>query len=140
MGEFFQLQDLVVKYREDANIDFRLYLVPDLGNEGELFAVRGAHCAAKYNRFWDMVVELHRSDTLSKREVDITGQGLGLPVVEYRNCLDGSDNEEQIGKDLAYAQQKGISFKPTILVNGTVMIGAQPLENIDREIHKHLSE
>lgn len=134
------LPDLFNKYSSHEGVDFHLYLIPDTNNEGEFSAVRGSHCASKHERFWDMVLELHRTGTLSQREVDLTGQTLELPLLDFRNCLKSEEFDAQIQKDISYAQQKGVLEKPTIIVNGTMMLGAQPLENIDREIRKHLSK
>jgi protein-disulfide isomerase len=128
------------KYAEDPAVDFHLYMIPDMENAGELSAARGAYCAANYERFWDMVTELHRLETLSSREVDIAGQGLNLPVLEFRNCIQNDVFDEQIASDVNYAQQKGVISIPTILVNGTVMMGAQPIENIEREVNKYLTQ
>ena len=132
------LPALQEKYANNDQVDFRLYIIPDTGNDGELFAARGAHCSARHERFWDMVTELHRLDTLSQRETDLAGQTLNLPILEFRNCIKSDEFDQQIGEDISYAQQKGIRQKPTILVNGTMMLGQQPLENIDREINKYL--
>ena len=132
------LPQLVEKYAESEEVDLRLYLVPDKESEGELYAVRGAHCASRHERFWDLTYELHRIEVLNKREVDLAGQGLQLPVTEFRKCINSEDFDEKIDEDIAYSAAKKISQKPTILVNDTVLLGAQPIENIDRIIKKYL--
>lgn len=132
------LPKLYEQYATHETVSFYLYLVPDMENEGELYASKGAHCAAEHERFWDMVAELHRAEVLNRREVDITGQGLHLPITEFRSCLQGEGYDERINQDINYATQKGVAQKPTILVNGTVMLGNQPLENIEREVNKYL--
>ena len=133
------LPQLVEKYQDSERVDLQLYLVPDLEVEGELYASRGAHCASKHERFWDLTYELHRADVLNRREVDITGQGLHLPVLEFRSCIDSEEFDERINSDIAYAQAKKIEEKPTILVNDTLLIGPQPIENIDLIIDKYLN-
>lgn len=134
------LPQLVEKYAEDPAVNVRLYLIPDLDSEAELYAVRGAHCAARYERYWDMVSELHKSEVLSRREVDLIGQSLELPIVPFRNCIDSEDFNEQIQVHLDYATGKKIQQKPSILVNGVLLLGAQPLENIDLYIQRELNK
>jgi len=132
------LPQLVEKYAESSEVELRLYLVPNKENEGELYAVRGAHCASRHERFWDLTYELHRTELLNKREVDLAGQSLQLPVVEFRKCLGSEDFDAKIDEDIAYSEVKKIFQKPTILVNDTMLLGAQPIENIDRIIKKYL--
>jgi protein-disulfide isomerase len=133
------LPELVKNYTDNAEVEFHLYLVPDKADEGELFAVRGAHCAAKQDRFWDMVNKLYQTNMLSSREVDLTGQELGFPIKEFRNCIGSGEFDAKIDEDIAYSVSKKISHKPTILVNDTILLGAQPIENIERIVNKYLS-
>ncbi len=133
------LPQLVEKYTENELVDLRLYIIPDRENEGELYAARGAHCASKYDRFWDIAYKMHEAEVLSKREVDLIGQELQLPVVEYRACLGSEEFDEQIGKDISHSETRNIDQKPTILVNDTIILGSQPVENIDRIINKYLN-
>ncbi len=133
------LPQLVKKYADNSEVELRLFIIPDRESEGELYATRGAHCAAKYDRFWDLTYKMHATDDLSRREVDLLGQELNLPVVEFRRCLDSEEFDEQIGEDISYAETRNIDQKPTILVNGTILLGSQPIENVDRIIKKHLN-
>lgn len=133
------LPQMVEKYEESEEVELRLYLIPNRESEGELYASRGAHCASKHERFWDITYKLHEAELLSKREVDLIGQELNLPVVEFRNCLSSEEFDERIGQDISYAETRSIYQKPTILVNDTVLLGPQPIENIDRIIKKYLS-
>lgn len=130
------LPELVKSYSNNPQVDFHLYLIPDKNRESELSAVRGAQCATRYDRFWDMVNELYKTDNLDKRAVDLDGQGLKFPVKEFRACIGSTDYDAQIDQDLAYAASRKISQKPTILVNDTVLLGNQPIENIDYAIQK----
>jgi len=133
------LPQLVASYAESDEVDLRLILIPDQEDAGELYATRGAHCAAKYDRFWDLIYKMHETDELSKREVDLLGQELNLPVLEFRSCLESDESDEAIGKDIAYAEVRQIPSTPLIYINDTVLIGAQPVENIDRIVKKYLN-
>ena len=136
LGTLSQLHE---KYGNDETEEFHLYLTPDKANVGELYAVKGAHCAAKFGRFWDMVRELHGLEVLSRREVDLTSQGLGLPIVEFRRCLDSDEMMEQIDADIARKRERAVDVRPTVFVNDVFLIGAHPLENIEREIQRSLN-
>ncbi len=133
------LPQLVEKYAENSKIELHLFIIPNRESEGELYATRGAHCAARYDRFWDLTYKMHSTDDLSRREVDLLAQELNLPVVEFRTCLDSEEFDEQIGEDISYSESRNISQNPTILVNDTILLGSQPIENIDLIIKKHLN-
>lgn len=133
------LPQLVEKYSKNDLVELRLYMIPDRENEGELYAARGAHCAAKYDSFWDLVYRMHEAEILSKREVDLFGQELQLPIVEFRDCLSSEEFDEQIGKDISYSEIRKIDQKPTVLVNDTILLGSQPVENIERIVNKYLN-
>jgi protein-disulfide isomerase len=133
------LPDLVKKYTGSSDVELHLYLIPDKTKESELFATRGALCATKYDRFWDTVYKLHQTEGLSSREVDLVGQELGFPVKEFRDCIGSEEFDGKIDEDIAYGTSRNIGQKPTILVNDTILLGAQPIENIERIINKYLS-
>ena len=133
------LPQLVEKYEGNEAVDLHLRLVPDRENDGELYAVRGAHCASKYGHFWDMIYKIHEAEELSKREVDLLGQELNLPILEFRSCLDSGEFDESIGQDISYAEARRVSSLPFIFVNDTILLGSQPIENIERIIGKYLN-
>lgn len=130
------VKTLQEKYEKDPKVNFHLYLIPDPANEGEVKAVVGAQCGAKFSHFWDMYYELHKVSELTSREIDLTGQGLELPIVPFRNCLKSDEFNETIEKDRAYATAKDITRKPTILINNTMLLGNQPIENIEKVINR----
>lgn len=132
------LPQLVEKYEANSDVDLHLFLVPNRESSAELYATRGAYCAAKYDNFWDMVYKMHKTEELSKREVDLLGQELQLPILEFRACLDSEEFDEQIGRDIAYAEVRRVLFRPMIFVNDTILLGPQPIENIELIIDKYL--
>ena len=131
------LPRLVEKYENDSTVDFHLFLVPDRENEAELYAVRGAYCAAKHNRFWDLIYRMHETEGLNKRAIDLLGQELELPLMEFRQCLDSDESDETIGETIAYAEARRISSAPVIFVNDTILLGIQPIENIEKIIRNY---
>lgn len=133
------LPTLREKYETSDLINFQFHLIPDKASEAQVYATRGAYCASKYDGFWTILPRLYQADILSKREVDLIGQELGFPVVEFRNCLNSDTFDAQIESAIFYSQQKGIQQKPTILVGSTLLLGAQPIENIERVLNKYLN-
>ena len=137
LGTYKELQE---KYKDDARVELKRFTIPDLSNEGEVAATIGVECAAEGGKGEEMYEALHiTSEPLSQREVDLIGQELGLPVIPFRACLKSDKYGAKIGEDIAYAEEKGITRKPTILIGDYVLYGNQPVENIERVIDRILN-
>jgi protein-disulfide isomerase len=118
-------------YLEDQDVDLNFHITPLTDNDGEYYAAVGVKCAAEYGKYWEMHRKLHSTvEPLSSREVDLLGQELELPVMGFRNCLKSGKYDEDIGKAIDYAHQKGIAKLPTILIGDYKLYGNQPIENI----------
>jgi protein-disulfide isomerase len=133
----YTLPKLIEYYEEDSSVNVELVIVA--GSEDQKTAARGLYCSKEYDRYWEMFNELHKLEDLSSRQIDLTGQGLEFPVVPFRECLRGDSFDEQIASDSAYATGMGIAKLPTIVVNGTYLLGDQPIENIQRVIRLTLN-
>jgi protein-disulfide isomerase len=124
-------------YLEDQDVDLNFHITPAPDNDGEYYAVVGLKCASEYGKYWEMHQKIHATtEPLSSREIDLLGQELGLPIMEFRNCLRSGKYDEDIGKAMDYASQKGITKMPTILIDDYKLYGNQPIENIERVINQ----
>lgn len=134
LGTYKELKE---KYKDDPRVEIKRFTIPDLSNEGEVAATIGVECAEEQGKGWEMYEALHiTTQPLSQREVDLIGQELGLPVIAFRACLKSDKYGAKIGEDIAYAEEKGITRKPTILIGDYILYGNQPIENIERVIER----
>jgi protein-disulfide isomerase len=123
------------KYLEDKDIDLKFHIAPVQDDAGAYYSAVAVKCAAEYGKYWEMHKKLNEtSDPLGQREADLLGQELGLPVSGFRNCLKSGKYDEDIGKVMDYAGQKGITKLPTILIGDYRLYGDQPIENIVKVI------
>ena len=128
---------LLEKYGEDENVDLKLYVVPNKENDEEYYSAVGLKCAAEYEKYWELHRELNlTTEPLSRREVDLLGQGLELPVTTFRNCLLSGKYDEEIDKAIYRANQKNVTKKPAILIGDYKLFGNQPIENIQKIINE----
>ncbi len=137
------LKQIVENYANKQEFDFYLYMTPNKENENEIFAVRGAYCAEKYNKFWDFIYKMHSADSINKKTADLLGQELEFPIEEFRNCLNSDAFDKKIEESIAHAKERKVDVLPSIFVNDTLLIGAQPIENVEkvvRQYQKKLSE
>ncbi len=105
-----------------------------------------AECAADQGNFWDMHVLLfERAEEWSESEdILATFQGyaeeIGIDQDELVNCLELGTPFERIEEDYNIAIQDGIGGTPSFLINGTLLVGAQPFEEFQKVIEEELAE
>lgn len=105
-----------------------------------------AECAADQGKFWEMHVLLfERAEEWSESEdVLATFQGyaeeLGMDQDEFLNCLELGTPFERIQEDYNLAIQDGVTGTPSFLINGVLVVGAQPFEEFQRIIEEELAK
>ncbi len=125
------------KYSDRGDINLEVYLNPDTRDDGQYFAVKGVKCAEEYEKYWEMHNELFlTSEPLSQREVDLTGQGLELPLYEFRNCIKSEKYHDFMNAVNDVAKEKGVIKMPVVYINDYMLTGDQPIENIEKIINE----
>jgi protein-disulfide isomerase len=105
-----------------------------------------AECAGDQGKFWEMHKLLfERAEEWSASEdLLATVQGyaeeLGIDAEQYTSCLEEGALVERILEDYNIALQDGVGGTPSFLINGTLVVGAQPLEEFQRIIEEKLAE
>ncbi len=110
-------------------------------------AANAAECANDQGKFWEYHDYLYKNqpdesnttmyntDTLTQAAVS-----LGMDGNTFRSCLDGKKDSASVNKDISDAQTAGVSGTPTLFVDGTAIVGAQPYSAfktlIDQELAK----
>lgn len=105
-----------------------------------------AECAADQDKFWAMHVLLYeRAEEWSQSEDILTtfkgyAEELGMDQGEFLNCLELGTAFERIQEDYNLAIQDGVTGTPSFLINGVLVVGAQPLEEFQRIIEEELAK
>jgi protein-disulfide isomerase len=92
-------------------------------------AAEAARCAGAEGQFWPyhdrLFAEQPRfaEDRLIAYAVD-----LGLDGEKFRRCLTERRFAAEVAADLAQARALGLTGTPAFLINGRVVMGAQPIE------------
>ncbi len=104
-------------------------------------AAEAAQCAHEQGKFWeyhDLLFKNQRSldvNSLKKYAAD-----LGLDVDKFSECLDSGKYADEIAKDAQDAASLGISGTPGFVINGQVLVGAQPYREFERIICQFVPE
>jgi len=65
---------------------------------------------------------------------------LGLDRTKFANCLTNGEKKAAVDADLALAQKAGMNGTPSFIINGKVLIGAQPYTAFQAMINEALGE
>lgn len=97
-------------------------------------AAEASLCANDQQHFW----EFHDSMFSDQSHLDVASlkqraSALGLNATAFDMCLDSGGKAEVITKDMEEGRKAGVSSTPTLFINGRLMKGNQPYNQI-REI------
>ncbi len=64
---------------------------------------------------------------------------VGLDIRKFENCLQSGRKAGVVDDDVQAGMARGIMGTPSFLVNGRILVGAQPLEVFQRQIDRELA-
>lgn len=134
---FKQLEE---KYGDKLRIAFRQY--PASFHPQAQKAAEASLCAREQSRFWEMHDALFANQSqLGVDQLKVTATRLGLDAAQFNQCLDSGKAAAQVKKDFEAGNVAGVAQigTPAIFVNGRVLRGAVPFEEMVAMIDDELS-
>ena len=130
------------KYVEDGTLRLEWRDFPYLGQESVDAAV-AARAAGEQGKFW----EYH--DLLYERQGTVPGgfseenlarfaRELGLDVERFESDVRSEELAAAVQEDFVGGQNEGIQGTPSFVVNGRVLVGAQPVEAYEQVIEEEV--
>jgi len=108
---------------------------------GALPAAEAARCAGAQGVFWEYHDLLYLSVPDFSRDDLISYAGrLNLDRNAFTTCIDAGQFRKQVEADVAEGRAIGLNGTPTFLVNGTLLVGAQPIEAFREAVREALKE
>lgn len=108
-------------------------------------AHNAAECAGEQGQFWPMhdvlfenIRALYGGDV--RETVKAFGADLGLDVQQFNTCIDEQRYVGTVQAQDEYRRNLGIRTRPTLDVNGQLVIGAQPFEAFQSVIEPMLAQ
>ncbi|MFT4312483.1 MAG: DsbA family protein [Candidatus Woesearchaeota archaeon] len=98
-------------------------------------AAEAAWCAQEQGQFWeyhDLVFENHQS--ISNANLKSWAAQLGLDTAQFNECLDSGQYEERVLSEAIVARDLGVQGTPTFIINGEILVGAQPFAAFEQAI------
>lgn len=115
-----------------------------LGQESQ-WAGEASECAGDQEAFWEFHDQLFNSQAGENRGAfnkenlkKLTGE-FNLDQEMFDECLDSGKYADFVRDQTSLARQFGVQSTPSFMINGQVMIGAQPFEAFRQVIEQLLS-
>ena len=137
------VDDVVKKYGDKVQVVFKAYPLP-FHKEAEP-AHRASIAAGKQGKFWEMHDKIFASQKELKTD-DIDGllvgyaQGLGLNVETFKKDYNDPAVAAQVKDEMAQGSAVGVRGTPNFVINGTRLVGAQPLAKFEEAIDAALKK
>ena len=104
-------------------------------------ASQAALCMKEQNKFFEFHDKMFENNTaLTEADLKKYATEVGGDAGKMEACLSAGKYKAQVEKDLAEGQKAGVSGAPTYFVNGTMLVGAVPYEEIKQAIEDAMKE
>ena len=124
--------EIVKKYIDTGKVKYSFKHFPFLTPESAI-AAQAAECAADQDRFWDyhnflfeQREQTGRLEATKDKLIEFAG-GLKLDTQAFTKCLNEDQTLARVQADADEGQKVGVRGTPSFLINGKLMVGAQPL-------------
>jgi len=103
-------------------------------------AAMAAHCAGDQDKYWDYSqhLMLMRGD-LSDADLTRRASDVGVDMAEFKACYEASRHEDRLQANMESGNRLGITGTPTFFINGRILIGAKPYEELKAVLDQELA-
>ncbi len=103
------------------------------------FAAQAAVCANEQGKFWPLHdwMFAHQSQ-LAPAQIEAEAGTLGIDVEAFKACVNAPATVQAVEKDMQAANALGINGTPAFVINGRLLVGAQPLQAFQQVIDDEL--
>ena len=92
----------------------------------------------KYWEMHDLIFE--NQQILTQSNLDIWAEELGVNSDEYESCIANPEMIQEVQEDIREGSALGVSGTPSFVINGELVVGAQPFSVISEVIERKLEE
>ncbi len=122
------IQSLIQEYGDNLRVAYKHFPLSFHPNAEP--AANASECAAEQGKFKEYHDVLFVNQTaLSTSDLKKYAVDIGLNAEQFNGCLDSSKYASKVSAQFSEGSQVGVSGTPTFFINGTRLVGAQPLSN-----------
>ena len=113
---------------------------------GSQWSAQASECAAEQGKFWEyhdyLLANLVSEDRVAfdKNNLKRFAIDLGLEQAAFAECLESEKYASTVEEDMATARSLGITGTPSFVINGQLIVGAQPFEAFQQIIEQELAQ
>ena len=133
------LGQLLQEFRGKVRVVHKDFPLPS--HSGAVPAAEAARCAAAQGIFWEYHDLLYLAVPAFSRD-DLVGYARRLAIDRdaFAACVDGRRFRKQVEADVAEGRALGVRGTPTFVINGTLVVGAQPIEAFREAVRDALKD
>ncbi|HSL81833.1 MAG TPA: thioredoxin domain-containing protein [Thermoanaerobaculia bacterium] len=125
------------EYGDRVRLVFKQYPLPNHAQAQK--AGEASLCAHDQGKFWELHDAMFADQqNLGPEALVAKAERLGLDVTAFRECLQSGRYADAVQEDLREGARAGVSGTPAMFVNGRLVSGAVPYEEIARVIDEEL--
>jgi protein-disulfide isomerase len=132
------VEEVMNNYAGKVRLVFRQF--PLEFHENAPKAAEAALCANEQQKFWEYHDVLFKNQQkLKVDDLKEHAKAMGLDAGKFNECLDSGRMASVVKTDQAAGQKVGVNGTPAFFINGTMISGAQPLEEFKKLIDAELA-
>jgi protein-disulfide isomerase len=134
------MNQIVTEYGDQVRLAYRHFPLLSIHSEAQK-AAEASECAEEQGKFWEMhdkIFEAAAVKTMSVTTWKQYADDMGLDTGQFNECLDSGKYAQTVTDELAEGQAAGVQGTPATFINGQMISGAVPFEQIKRVIDAQL--
>ena len=139
------LSRIVIDYVKTGKVKLSYKNYAFLGDESR-WAAQAAECAADQGKFWELHELLftrqqgENTGAFSKDNLINLAKEIKVDSAKFSDCLNQDKTLDRVQADIAEGNKIGVRGTPTFLINGKLIVGAQPYEAFKTAIDEALKQ
>jgi len=132
------LNALLAAYPQEVRLVVKNLPLPF--HESAALAAEAAMAANEQGKFWQMHDRLYANqDRLDPKSLEEHASAIGVDVGKFKAALASGKFRKEVEAEAKLATAAGINGTPAVYVNGTPMMGAQPIQAFSKKIDEELA-
>lgn len=131
---------ILAEYGDKVRFAYRHFPLRSLHPEAQK-AAEASECAEEQGKFWEMHDKIFEANAADNMSVDTWKQyaaDLGLDTGQFNDCLDNGKYASVVQDELDEGQAVGVRGTPATFINGQMISGAVPYEQMKSVIEAQL--
>lgn len=136
------LQRVLAEFPNDVRLVYRHMPITQM-HEHAFMAAEASECAAKIGgntSFWQMHHGLMLLESLDEASITSLAERIGLSRAAFQHCLQSGEMTERVNQAIESAQVSGVYGVPMTFVNGKLVAGSVPYEQLREVVTEALQD